>query len=624
MNVLMKQFCLLVLFAFLWANVSSAEYTYTPSQLSSLKSKLNGGLSPGDVVYLSDGTYTDFQVTFKGEGTASNPITLKAKNQGKVILTGNLNLKMGGNYLVVDGLVFKDGMAASGDIIEFRSGTSAFAYNCRLTNCVMDNCNNPDEKYRTSTDYSERWVMLYGKNNRVDHCYFTNKINGGVLMMVNISNSNSRENNHVIDYNFFAHRPKFDPGNNGETVRLGDSGSSQYASKTVVENNVFYACDGEVEIISIKSCENIIRKNIFYESQGAVVCRHGNNNVIESNVFIGNDKSSCGGVRIINQGHRVYNNFFQGLKGTGNKSALCVMMGVFEKPTSSTDYVKEPLNAYHRVKDVEICHNTFVDCKNIDLGTNVTYTYSSSSSYKPDETVTGTLSPECLISSNVVYYPSQSSVLNTVSGNVSGIQYSNNIYKLKNSVSLSGFVSRDLSYILNTTVPAKGIYQLSNTDASILAPYTTTNFSYVSLDISGGARSGTKSVGAQQFEYINKSFLTPKPSECGASWYDGWQTDIDYIKDKTDFWEGSMNSIGENKDSRQHVEVTAVADGVFNVSSHSKIKEARVFDLSGRALALQNINDYSGVVTCRTLSSGIYLFLIRFEEGGIFTTKICI
>jgi len=261
--------------------VFATVYTYSPAQLSAIKTQLNGNLNAGDTVYLDDGVYTDFQASFRGNGTETSPLTLKAKNQGKAILTGKLNLKISGNYLIVDGLVFKDGEAASGDIVEFRTNSTTFANNCRMTNCVMDNCNTADEKYYTSANYSERWVMIYGKNNRIDHCYFANKLAGGVLMMVSLGNINCLENNHIIEYNFFGYRQVFTPGNNAETIRIGDSNTSQLSSQTVIRNNVFYTCDGEPEIVSIKSCDNLIFQNVFYESAGAVVCRHGHRNTVE-------------------------------------------------------------------------------------------------------------------------------------------------------------------------------------------------------------------------------------------------------------------------------------------------------------------------------------------------------
>jgi len=513
------------------AETTGTEHIYSPSQMTELKTILKGKLKPGDIVYLEDGTYPDFQIVFTGNGDPIAPITLKAKNPGNVLITGDISIKIGGTFLVVEGLVLKDGKAANGnDIIEFRSSSINLAYNCRLTNTVIDNCNNPDDSYRTSTNKSERWVMLYGKNNRVDHCYFTNKINGGVLLMVNLSAEESRENNHLIDYNFFSNRPVFTPGNNAEIIRLGDSHTSQESCNTTVENNFFYNCDGEVEIISLKSCENTIRKNVFYESEGNVVLRHGNRNIIESNAFIGNNKKNMGGVRVINQGHKIYNNYFQDLEGTGNCSALCVMTGVFEKPANNTDKEKEPLNAYHKVKDVEICYNTFVNCRNIDLGKVSTYKYPPTNLYFPGKIVKGTLKPKCIIANNIFYNSSQETIINRIDSNDEFITCLNNLYRFETALSLKGLERRNLLF-----ENSNGIYRLKNTDNTILCIDTPhTNFSYVDDDITGNTRNEKKDAGCYQFANRNLSFVA-KPSECGVNWYPLLKTEQNKITSKTQF-----------------------------------------------------------------------------------------
>ncbi|MFV0467708.1 MAG: chondroitinase-B domain-containing protein [Dysgonomonas sp.] len=622
----MKKLCLSIFFLVLCSGLFSAEYTYTPSQISSLKAKLKDGLLPGDIVYLADGTYSDFQVVFSGSGTAINPITLKAKNEGKVVLTGNINLKIGGSYLVVDGLTLKDGMAANeGDIIEFRTSSSVFANNCRLTNTVIDNCNNPDESYQTSTDKSERWVMLYGKNNRVDHCYFTNKTSGGVLMMVNIEKSDSQENNHLIDHNFFGYRSKFSPGNNAETIRLGDSKTSQLSCQTIVESNFFYTCNGEAEIVSIKSCDNIIRKNVFYESQGALVCRHGHRNTIESNAFIGNGVNDCGGVRVINQGHKIYNNFFQDLQGTGSRSALCVMMGIFEKPTSSTDLDKEPLNAYHQVKDVEISYNTFVNCKNVDLGTETSYTYSSSNPYYPNQKVTGTLKPECTIARNVFYNVDNNTILNRVASNDANIIYSNNIYRFKKTFTLSGFTYRALDYSASTEGAGKGIVRLNNTSDNILdAPDTGgTDFSYVSADLSGNSRPETKNMGALEFEHRTNPFVTVRLSECGTDWYPQQQADKTVIKGKTDFWE-NLSNISLSEIQQPKVQIISEGGKQFRIISETKISNFFVYNSLGSLVFNNQVQDYTKTINFSNLSSGIYYLLLTLANNQSYSNKILI
>ncbi len=47
------------------------------------------------------------------------------------------------------------------------------------------------------------------------------------------------------------------------------------ASRTNIHHNYFERCSGEVEIVSIKSGDNQINNNTFYECEGGLVLRHG-------------------------------------------------------------------------------------------------------------------------------------------------------------------------------------------------------------------------------------------------------------------------------------------------------------------------------------------------------------
>ena len=67
-----------------------------------------------------------------------------------------------------------------------------------------------------------------------------------------------KHNFHRIDHNHFGYRPPLNR-NGGETIRVGYSHQSMTNSGTPVERNLFDRCDGEIEIISSKLCENIRR-----------------------------------------------------------------------------------------------------------------------------------------------------------------------------------------------------------------------------------------------------------------------------------------------------------------------------------------------------------------------------
>ncbi|MDR0419303.1 MAG: polysaccharide lyase 6 family protein [Prevotellaceae bacterium] len=492
---------MLALISITSAAAVAAAYSYTPEQYSTISSKLNNGLSAGDTVYLENGVYNKFIITFRGNGQVDKPIVLIARNPGQVIISDSMKLWMSGSYLEVNGLVFKNGYAANSDIIRFHTGSSNLANNCRLTSCVIDGCNNTNLA-KDQTGVSERWIMMYGKNNRVDHCYFANKDRNGVLLMVDLSNENSRSNGHIIENNFFGYREKFSPGNGAETIRLGDSERSQYSSGTIVRRNFFYECDGEVEVISIKSCDNLIQQNTFYESAGSIVCRHGHRNTIDGNVFIGNNKANCGGVRIINEGHKVYNNLFQDLAGTGGRSALCIMTGYTVAPAP-------PLAGYHQVKDADIAFNTFVNCSSLEFGTKSSYSGS-----------TGALPPlNTRFWNNIIYNTSINSAIVETSGvDLSGISYDGNIVKMSSSSSWNkkGFKTQNIAY-----VKSNEIYKLSSTASADCLPAIggIGNFDYITTDVTAATRWGVKDAGGIQYDNRNHSVKAPGTNECGVTWY---------------------------------------------------------------------------------------------------------
>lgn len=307
-------------------------------------------VAAGDVILLAKGEWRDFDLVVTGKGREGAPITVTAEEPGKVVLTGHSNLRIGGQYIVVSGLVFRDGYSLRGEVISFRRSKDDVAHNSRVTQVVIDHFSKPD---RYESDY---WVGIYGKNNRFDHNHLVGKTNKGVTLAVRLDTPESRDNGHRIDHNYFGPRPVLG-SNGGETIRIGTSKYSMFRSGTIVERNVFDRCDGEVEIISSKSGGNVYRENLFLRSRGTLTLRHGDDNVVERNVFLGQGKDYTGGIRVINRNQTVRGNYMEGLRGTGFASALTVMNGV---PNS-------PVNRYVQVEDALIERNTVVDSTRVTL-----------------------------------------------------------------------------------------------------------------------------------------------------------------------------------------------------------------------------------------------------------------
>ncbi|MEM9232694.1 MAG: polysaccharide lyase 6 family protein [Pseudomonadota bacterium] len=343
--------CLLIILASCLTMIGQAAATdYLVRNQSAYQEALSR-TEPGDRILLADGEWKDFEIVFEATGTEENPITLMAQTPGEVFITGKSNLRIGGEHLVIWGLTFRDGYSPSDEVISFRRDSETLANNVRLVENVIENFNKPDREDQDS------WVVVYGQNNRIDQNAFLGKTNKGPTLIVRLNTPESQNNNHLIEKNFFGGRPPLG-GNGGETMRIGVSQYSRVNSGTVVRENYFERCDGEVEIISIKSEGNLVTENVFYESRGSVVFRHGGRNEVSRNVFFGNGVPDTGGIRVINDNQVVKENYLEGLRGRKFLGALVVMNGV---PNS-------PENRYHQVENALIQNNSFVDIAHMGFG----------------------------------------------------------------------------------------------------------------------------------------------------------------------------------------------------------------------------------------------------------------
>jgi poly(beta-D-mannuronate) lyase len=408
--------CLLVLF------ISTNAKTILVKDINELNIA-NKDAKPGDIIVLQNGEWNNVTIALSCIGTKLQPITFKTQTVGKVLITGFSRLTIGGEFIVVDGLSFANGYAGKDAVVTFRINKKQTANNCRITNCAINDFNNPkrlDENY---------WVAFYGKNNRLDNSSFINKKNIGVLLAVILDDERSRENFHSIDHNYFGVRLPL-ASNGGEIIRVGVSEHCQYNSNTNIEKNYFEHCDGETEIISIKSCKNNIRNNIFKECQGSVVLRHGNFNNVENNIFLGNNKEGTGGVRIINKGQWVTNNFFYKCRGVGFRSPIAIMNGI----------VNSPANRYVEVTDAVICNNSFYEC--------------SPMSFCIGSDTERTVVPKNVQFLNNLFYNSKDSLLYNVYDDISGISFAGNmVSKSIKQQLVSGFTKTSISLQMIADMP---------------------------------------------------------------------------------------------------------------------------------------------------------------------------
>ncbi|MBD3383905.1 alginate lyase, partial [candidate division KSB1 bacterium] len=258
---------------------------------------------PGDTLTMANGLWMDEDIDFEGNGTEENPILLRAETPGHVVLSGTSRLEIKGRYLVVNGLYFLHAYMVDHKVHLIDFGSQS--YKCRLTNTVMIDCN-PDD-----WGLYYKWVRAKGTHHRIDHCYFSGKNHQDALLKIVIPDNGPSYSR--IDHCYFADLPPGKTGNGWETIRI--QGPEIAAGHTIVEDNLFYHCDGEGEIISLKAGENDLRRNTFLECMGSLTCRKNVGNRIYNNFFIGNHKYGTGGVRMYSKDHVITNNYFENLNG---------------------------------------------------------------------------------------------------------------------------------------------------------------------------------------------------------------------------------------------------------------------------------------------------------------------
>jgi poly(beta-D-mannuronate) lyase len=455
------------------------------------------GVEPGDNIVMANGEWNDVEIRFVGYGTEDEPITLKAETAGEVIIGGKSDLKLGGEYLVVDGLYFKNGSSPSRSVIEFAINKDTVANYSKVTNSAIVDYNKPQ---RNQTDL---WVQLKGRHNELDHCYIAGKSNRGPTVRVDLEGNRSIKNYHKITNNYFGTRPP-KGGPSAETIQIGNSYTSMAPSYTLVENNFFDRCNGEVEVISSKTNFNEFRNNVFYKSEGSLVTRHGNYCTVDGNYFIGDENSEqIGGIRLIGTGHWVTNNYFYNLKGKVFRSPLAVMNGIH----------KSPLNRYIQVTDVVVAHNSWINCTaplQFGVGSNV-----DQKDVLPASEIRSERPIRTMVANNLIYNDNGDKQPIVAHDSLDGIKFKSNVINNQGVIftPIDGLITNDFSISKleeDVYVPAS--------ELSSIAPHSGFEFDQITHDLFGNSRKENSSVGAISGTSVIKPNLIDD-SKYGPEWY---------------------------------------------------------------------------------------------------------
>ncbi|MGL6314031.1 polysaccharide lyase 6 family protein [Vibrio sp. WXL103] len=292
-------------------------------------------LKDGQELVIPPGKYADmgrFELN-------ANDVHIRAEQPGTVWFTGSVQVRLEGNGITLDGIVFTEGGPAErmGGVI-FRGDNNKLV-NSTFHYFIHGFDYQPDDRRSEYPRYL--WIALYGKNNQLIDNTFEGKHKRGTLIGIQKARGDETPDNHVIKGNLFYNQQhnQFNEfaieeairynSNSWEAIRVGDSRSSVFPSETTIEGNLFLQMDGETELVSIKSGGNTVRGNTIIDSASMISLRHGVNNTVEDNVILGNDKDRSGGIRLYDEGHVIRNNYIERVMGTGDvRGGIAINTGI--------------------------------------------------------------------------------------------------------------------------------------------------------------------------------------------------------------------------------------------------------------------------------------------------------
>ncbi len=579
------------------ANLSSdkiIEVDNTPDLMGAVKNA-----QPGDEIVLKNGVWRNIQLALKADGTKEHPIILRAETPGKVYVEGQSYIHIGGDFVEVKGLYFRNGYTPKKTIFSFKVDGNHIANHAKITQCAIDGFT------QNNRDQTDHWVEFWGRNNELSHCYIAGKSNPGPTVRVFLKGNQHIYNYHKIKGNYFGERPRIG-GPHGETMQIGDSYTSMTPSYVQVENNLFERCNGEVEIISSKSNFNEFKHNVFFESEGSLVLRHGNYAKIDGNIFIGNDNSKfIGGIRVINTGHWITNNYFYKIKGEEFRSALAVMNGI----------PKSPLNRYNQVTDVVVAYNTYVDCITpwqFNVGANM-----SKSDVLPPSEIRSARPIRTIVANNLVYNRDK---------------ISRDIVKSYDTIDRVTFKNNIANYLDSSGLAVDGItkknFTMKEVSDWLYLPeeilkdvYQGFDFQTINKDLFGKERTAENSVGAVVIP-ANQNKIEINKEQYGPQWFSPKK---ETINPKTFKVSSSADLISSLKKAKSG-DILDLKATTYKVSETLKIDKKLTIKSSGHRKATIVFVGKGSVPTFQMLPQGnLHLENIILEggkntEAGAFAT----
>ncbi|SMD18148.1 chondroitinase-B domain-containing protein [Pedobacter nyackensis] len=578
-------------------------------------------MNPGDVIEVADGSYNLSALTITRSGCPTKPIIIVAKNQGKAILNGNTALTLESlKYVTIKGFSFQSASIGTGIKIQ----------NCsrvRITGNSFEIKETSSCNWIYIGDTFASPLPLRSGHNLVDHNSFDGKTQAGKYIVLD-GNINQQSQHDTISYNVFKNNgPR--AANEKESIRVGVSPLSKSSGFTVIEYNLFQDCDGDPEIVSIKSCDNIVRFNTFQRCLGTLCLRQGTGTIAEGNYFFGEGKTAvytdpesgasntigCGGVRAYGKGHKILNNYFQGLTGSKWDAAITLTNGDVTNSSSS-------LSDHYLPEDVVVAFNTFVNNKsNIEIG------FDNNGKY-PRYPI------NCSISNNIVIDNTAPIVKSFSAAALGGVSFVNNIMYPTGMSSIGISATPDQIRNIDPKLVKPKCKDLNGSCADHLAYQVLRldqwspaidaakgDFNEVSVDFERQERTGAKDIGADEYKGNSPIFISAlEPNFVGPSAVPFAYEVVYYEKPKPEQPAEELYPMDAANI------LTPDGDGVNDRWIIQNIKlypnnEVSVFDKAGRLVYYKKgyNNEWDGMLNGNLLSEGTYYYMLN---TGISEKKI--
>ncbi len=581
---------------FLGLNISAQTYYNDPEDLAdAVNASTNGG-----IFIVSDGIYSDFEASFEVVATQNNPVIIKAENVGGVVLTRESHFVLKKSaFVTIEGFVF-DGDGE--DTLIKLEGSN----HIRISRNVFE----------LKTKESIKWVFIGGvwndntfpfeypsHHNRIDHNIFLNKATPGHYITVDgtFDDTGSEEVYYqsqydTIDHNYFKNNgPR--AVNEQESIRIGWSEMSQSSGFTIVEHNLFEDCDGDPEIVSVKSCDNIIRHNTFVGSYGTLSLRHGNRNRVEGNYFFGNGKEIgtspagstlyTGGIRIYGTDHVIINNYMEGLNGTRWDAPITLTLG------DAIDGQSSSLSKHFRAERVTIAYNTLVNNSHgIEIG------YDNNDNYNKDL-------QDIIIANNLITGSENSLVEIVDTDNDQGdrITWSNNLmYPTGSATILSGATSTafDETEVKNENphLVFDSTFSIWRTTGDTPLYENAVSSGTINEDMDGQERPVASNPGADHFSSESIRYKPLSPEDVGPDAYDEMTT-----------------SIADEQDLGEALIFPIPANDVLHLSlTENRVSMIEIMNFEGKIVLSRKIESTLGDLSFNTSRIGNGIYIVRLSN----------